>query len=101
MWQPAVMFHYIATVLDQRGPLHGHIEVKEWTKPALHARLAAIVSLFFFVASLQLMSNRQNQYHLLSGHPTIFGHVAEAAPGQYQFTAAVFGLSAQQRVIHE
>jgi hypothetical protein len=47
------------------------------------------------------MSNRQNQYDVLSGHPTIFGHVAEAAARQYQFTAAVFGLSAQQRMIRE
>ena len=66
-----------------------------------HREPDATASLFLFVASLQLMSNRQNQYHVLSGHPTIFGHVAEATPRQYQFTAAVFGLSAQQRVIRE
>jgi hypothetical protein len=32
--------------------------------------------LFLLVPSVELMSNRQNQYDILSRHPTIFRHVA-------------------------
>jgi hypothetical protein len=60
--------------VGQRSAMKGHIDARD---------IRNTTSLFFFVASLQLMSNHQNQYQVLSGHPTIFGHVAEAAPRQY------------------
>jgi hypothetical protein len=100
-WEPS---DKLSRVLGQRSAMKGHID-GEMPRFSFSCRRTwepdAPASLFFFVASLQLMSNRQDQYDVLSGHPTIFGHVAEAAARQYQFTAAVFGLSAQQRMIRE
>jgi len=62
---------------------------------------AKLLTLVLFAASLQLMSSRENQHDIFGGHPTIFRNVTEPASQQYQFTPAVFGLPAQQRMIRE